>query len=88
MCRAAPGVVVGECAPAMLTPALSGVIGAERAVPVLAASFVRFGEPEDARLGEQAQRGRRCCSPREQKSIRAEVAGLDVGLDLRDDLRA
>src|ERR1035441_6821666 len=87
-CCAALGPVVGEPVPAVRAAALSSVVCAQRPVPVLAASLVGLGEPEGARLGDHAKRNWRNCSPREQESIRAEAASLDVGPQFGDDLQA
>src|SRR6185437_15043468 len=50
--RAPPRAVGREGALAMITSALAGGVGAERGMPVLAASVVRLSESEGARISD------------------------------------
>ena len=87
--RGTAGSAVVRVGPAAVRAvALSGVVGGECAVPVLAASLVGLGEPGGIGLSHNTERYPGSHPPHEENCVRAEAAGLDVRLELRADLRA
>lgn len=66
----------------------SGVVGAECAMPVLPPGFVGHSQAKGARFDDHADWRRYGRPPCEQEDSRTRAVSLDVGLELRGDLRA